>query len=150
MATAVRLLFAAIFALFSINSVGNFVTGLMSGGGSAMERYVTVALPILVMERYVAVALPILVMAMAGAIFAEGFYRQFRLGILALAGVTFVPMAIVSLGAAWTAGVPNQWGLAVSWLLIPLAPGLLYLEWIRPRMHLNESFGATLKRLRQA
>lgn len=137
MATAVRLLFAAIFALFSINSVGNFVTGLMSEGGS-------------VMERYVAVALPILVLAMACAIFAEGFYRQFRLGILALAGVTFVPMAIVSLGAAWTAGVPNQWGLTVSWLLIPLAPGLLYLEWIRPRMHLNESFGATLKRLRQA
>ena len=137
MATAVRLLFAAIFALFSINSVGNFVTGLMSGGGS-------------VMERYVAAALPILVLAMAGAIFSEGFYRKFRLGILGLAAVTFVPMAIVSLGAAWTAGVPNQWGLAASWLLIPLAPGILYLEWIRPRMHLNESFGATMKRLRQA
>lgn len=137
MATAVRLLFAAIFALFSINSVGNFVTGLMSGGGS-------------VMERYVAVALPILVLAMAGAILSEGFYRKFRIGILGLAAVTFVPMAIVSLGAAWTAGVPNQWGLAMSWLLIPLAPGILYLEWIRPRMHLNESFGATLKRLRQA
>lgn len=137
MATAVRLLFAAIFALFSINSVGNFVTGLMSGGGSVMERYVTVALPILVM-------------AMAGAILSEGFYRKFRIGILGLAAVTFVPMAIVSLGAAWTAGVPNQWGLAMSWLLIPLAPGILYLEWIRPRMHLNESFGATLKRLRQA
>lgn len=137
MATAVRLLFAAIFALFSINSVGNFVTGLMSGGGS-------------VMERYVAVALPILVLAMAGAILSEGFYRKFRIGILGLAAVTFVPMAIVSLDAAWTAGVPNQWGLAISWLLIPLAPGILYLEWIRPRMHLNESFGATLKRLRQA
>lgn len=137
MATAVRLLFAAIFALFSINSVGNFVTGLMSGGGSVMERYVTVALPILVM-------------AMAGAILSEGFYRKFRIGILGLAAVTFVPMAIVSLGAAWTAGVPNQWGLAMSWLLIPLTPGILYLEWIRPRMHLNESFGATLKRLRQA
>lgn len=137
MATIVRLLFAAIFALFSINSVGNFVTGLMSGGGS-------------VMERYVAAALPILVLAMAGAIFSEGFYRKFRLGILGLAAVTFVPMAIVSLGAAWTAGVPNQWGLAASWLLIPLAPGILYLEWIRPRMHLNESFGATMKRLRQA
>lgn len=137
MATAVRLLFAAIFALFSINSVGNFVTGLMSGGGS-------------VMERYVAVALPILVLALAGAILSEGFYRKFRIGILGLAAVTFVPMAIVSLGAAWTAGVPNQWGLAMSWLLIPLAPGILYLEWIRPRMHLNESFGATLKRLRQA
>lgn len=137
MATAVRLLFAAIFALFSINSVGNFVTGLMSGGGS-------------VMERYVAVALPVLVLAMAGAILSEGFYRKFRIGILGLAAVTFVPMAIVSLGAAWTAGVPNQWGLAMSWLLIPLAPGILYLEWIRPRMHLNESFGATLKRLRQA
>lgn len=137
MATAVRLLFAAIFALFSINSVGNFVTGLMSGGGS-------------VMERYVAAALPILVLAMAGAILSEGFYRRFRIGILGLAAVTFVPMAIVSLGAAWTAGVPNQWGLATSWLLIPLAPGILYLEWIRPRMHLNESFGATLKRLRQA
>lgn len=137
MATAVRLLFAAIFALFSINSVGTFVTGLMSGGGS-------------VMERYVAAALPILVLAMAGAILSEGFYRKFRIGILGLAAVTFVPMAIVSLGAAWTAGVPNQWGLATSWLLIPLAPGILYLEWIRPRMHLNESFGATLKRLRQA
>ena len=137
MATAVRLLFAALFALFSINAVGNFVTGLMSGGGS-------------VMERYVAVALPILVLAMAGAIFAEGFYRKFRLGILGLAAVTFMPMAIVSLGAAWTAGVPNQWGLAASWLLIPLAPGILYLEWIRPRMRLNESFGATMKRLRQA
>lgn len=97
-------------------------------------------------ERLVlSVAIPLSVWLITLSIWHEPVYRQLRVWVLTVLALTLLLM--IGLGIAFSTGIiRGQISLVAALAVLP-AIGAIYLELVRPRLHLDERFRDTLHRL---